>query len=166
MGPGHHPATLHEGKGSGKDFGAGKGNSEANAMPGRGCARDDRAANSVRAPERAERACKKAANKVCKSELHLKPSLPKPGEAVFSALAKFLGEMQNVAEDEEWDADVWEFKPNKFGDTATSAAKAACSAVDEPEPECEADWGDVSSDSDDSSSDSGESFELSEDDGL
>ena len=163
MGPGHHRAPLHEGKGSGKDFGAGKGNSEANAMPGRGVARNDRATNSVQAPERAERACKKAANKVCKSELQPKPSLPKPGEAVFSALAKFLGEMQNVAEDEEWDTDVWEFKPNR-GDTATSAANAASAAVDEHE--CEADWGDVSSDSDDSSSDSGESFELSEDDDL
>ena len=102
----HHRAPLHQGKGSGNDSGAGKGDSEAKSRPGRGSARVDRAAGSGQAPERAERACKKAASKVCKAETQPKLFLPKPGEAVFSALAKFLGEMQSVAEEEEWDPEV------------------------------------------------------------
>ena len=155
---------MRKGKGRGKNVGAGKGDSEAKSRPGRGCAREERTTSSELAPERAERACTKAASEVSKSELQPKPSVPKPGEAVLSALSKFLSELQNVAEDEEWDPEVWDFKPNKDGGTATSSAKAASSAVDEPE--CEAVRGEVSSSDDSSSSDSGDSFELSENDDL
>ena len=84
----HHRAPLHQGKGSGNDSGAGKGDSEAKSRPGRGSARDDRAAGSGQAPERAERACKKAASKVCKSELQPRPYLPKLGRSCFLTLGE------------------------------------------------------------------------------
>ena len=114
-------------------------------------------------PKRAARSTKeetKGGNQIVQARRQQQD--PQPGAAVFSALANFLQEMQNVAEDEEWDAGIWEYQRE---DPRAGAAEEDYSEAEEQPEEEPPDWG---GDDEYSSytSDSDESVELSDDEEL
>ena len=95
----------YEGKGKGKSKGKGKGWSKAEDK-GRESSpwRED---DLEPTPKRTKQDRKESG----KGNRQPGQAEPKPGDKVFSAVARFLQDMQGVAEDEDWDPEVWEFRP-------------------------------------------------------
>ena len=83
------------------------------------------------------------------------------GKKVFSALAHFMQQMQDVAEQEDWDPETWEYTAKA---EVPGAGKTDAEEEDGGQPEDEPDWGGSQSKETYSSSESSyESVEISED---